>query len=110
MGVPVVDRNQTNPLACVDYERFTGALRNGWLWHTADPGLARHALNAVAKAIDANKTRFDRPASSRFGSEEQRRARWIDALIAAAMVHTTASAEFYNDDDDDNKEILVAWA
>jgi phage terminase large subunit-like protein len=90
LGCEVVDRQQTNPLAAIDYSRFTEALRSGWLKHTGDPGLTRHVLNAVARTLPYGDTRFDRPARSRAGSMQDRRV--IDALTAASMVHSTATA------------------
>lgn len=89
LGCEVVDRAQTNSFAVMDYERFMEALRNGWLHHTGDPGLARHVLNAVARQLPRGDIRFDRPARSRNASGQDRRV--IDALTAAAMVHTSAA-------------------
>ena len=91
LGCEVVDRQQTNAFAVMDYQRFTEALRNGWLKHTGDPGLSRHVLNAVARPLPGGDTRFDRPSATRRGAGQDRRV--IDALTAASMVHTTASAE-----------------
>jgi phage terminase large subunit-like protein len=87
LGCRVVDRTQGNAMQVVDYDRFMAALRNGWLHHSGDPGLSRHALNAIARVLPQGDTRFDRPHASRFGSQ---RGREIDALVAAAMVHTVA--------------------
>ena len=42
----VIDRQQTNPFAVEDYDRFMEALRNGWLQHAGDADLTSHALNA----------------------------------------------------------------
>jgi ABC-type phosphate/phosphonate transport system substrate-binding protein len=50
MGVTVVDRQQTNKMACEDYEAVMEGLRNGTLKHVADVGLRSHALNAIAQA------------------------------------------------------------
>lgn len=93
LSIPVVDRQQTNPLAALDYSRFTEALREGWLLHDGDPGLRRHVLNAVARVLPLGDTRFDRPVSSQRAASEQPR-RVIDALTAASMVHSVAVAEF----------------
>jgi phage terminase large subunit-like protein len=90
LGCRVVDRTQGNAMQVVDYDRFMAALRNGWLHHSGDPGLSRHALNAIARVLPQGDTRFDRPHVSRFGSQ---RGREIDALVAAAMVHTVACEE-----------------
>lgn len=90
LGCEVVDRAQTNQFAVMDFDRFMEALRNGWLKHTGDPGLARHVLNAIARVLPGGDSRFDRPSRRRHGAGQDRRV--IDALTAAAMVHTTASA------------------
>lgn len=109
LGAEVVDRAQGNAFQALDYERFTEALRHGWLRHSGDPALTRHALNAVAQSLPSGKTRFARPSTSRSGSTELQRRRWIDALVAGAMVHTTAAADF-DAEPEPPKEPLVAWA
>lgn len=90
IGAVVIDRQQTNPLAVQDYEAFMEGLRNGWLKHSGDRELTQHALNAIARATSWGNTRFDRPSQSRLGQEQERRV--IDALTAAAMVHSQAVA------------------
>jgi phage terminase large subunit-like protein len=92
LGAEVVDRSQGNVLAAMDYARFMEALREGWLWHSGDPGLTQHALNAVARLLPNGDAKFERPKESRTVRDELQRRRVIDALIAAAMVHTTAAA------------------
>jgi hypothetical protein len=92
MGAEVVDRAQTVPLQVLDYARFMEALRYGWLRHAGDVGLTSHALNAGAQVLPGGDTRFVRIKSSRTVSIAEQRRRSIDALVAAAMVHTTASA------------------
>jgi phage terminase large subunit-like protein len=89
----VVDRKQTNSLAVLDYFRFMEALREGWLHHTGDPGLTSHALNAIAVVLPGGDTKFYRPKESRTVNQTLSRLRVIDALVAAAMVHSTAAAE-----------------
>jgi phage terminase large subunit-like protein len=84
----VVDRSQQNSFKALDYARFMEALRNGWLRHTGDPGLRMHVMNAVAKQLPGGDIVFDRPASTRARTLQPRRV--IDALVAAAMVHTAA--------------------
>jgi len=96
---------QGNALACLDYARFMEALREGWLWHSGDPGLTSHALNAVARLLPQGDTKFERPKESRTVRDELARRRVIDALIAAAMVHTTAAAKFLH-----NSGPAFAWA
>lgn len=85
-GAVVIDRSQGNEMQTQDYERFMEALRNGWLYHTGDPVLRQHALNAVARALPNGKARFDREKPNRKSEDQDRRV--IDALTAAAMVHS----------------------
>jgi phage terminase large subunit-like protein len=92
LGAEVVARTQSRPLAVMDYARFMEALREGWLKHSGDVGLTRHALNAVAQMLPGGDFFFARPREARKVSESLRRARVIDALVAAAMVHTSAAA------------------
>lgn len=87
-GARVIDRAQTNQFACQDYDRFMEALREGWLFHAGDKGLTQHALNAVARLLPGGDARFDRPVKSRMASAQDTRV--IDALTAAAMVHSHA--------------------
>ena len=91
LGAEVIDRQQTSVLAAVDYERFMEALRLGWLRHAGDAGLRRHALNAVARLLPGGQARFDRADRNRATGQGERKV--IDALVAAAMVHTAASAD-----------------
>ena len=88
LDLMVVDRAQTTKPQAEDYDRFTEALRNGWLHHTGDLGLKRHALNAVAYLLPDGGAKFRRPSETRQGGNQD--ARVIDALIAAAMVHSYA--------------------
>lgn len=64
----------------------------GWLRHCGDPGLTQHVLNAVARLLPQGDAKFERPKESRTVRDELARRRVIDALIAAAMVHTSAAA------------------
>ncbi len=82
----VIDRQQTNAMACMDYARFMEALRSGWLRHTGDLGLKTHALNAIARVLPGGDARFDRTATNRRSPEQNRRV--IDALTAASMAHS----------------------
>jgi phage terminase large subunit-like protein len=91
IGAVVVDVPQTNAGAVKDFERFMEALRNGWLKHSGDAALTKHALNAIARTLPFGDSRFDRPARSRLGQEQERRV--IDALVAAAMVNSVALAQ-----------------
>lgn len=86
-GLDVVYRAQSSKPASEDYERFMAALRQGWLRHSGDEGLRNHALNATMKLLPDGGARFARSSESRSGNN---RARVIDALVAAAMVHSVA--------------------
>lgn len=85
LGITVIDRAQTNKLACADYEAFMDGLRNATLKHTGDPMLRAHVLNAIARRLPGGDRRFDRPTASRRSVGQQDR-RVIDGLTAAAMV------------------------
>lgn len=84
LNVRVVDRGQTNVPAVQDYAAFMEGLRNGTLKHTGHLGLREHVLNAIARRLPGGDYRFDRPSTSRWAPEQDRRV--IDALTAAAMV------------------------
>ena len=85
LGVTVIDRGQSNKLACADYEAFMDGLRNGTLKHTGDGALRAHVLHAIARRLPGGDHRFDRPSQARTNVRAQDR-RVIDALTAAAMV------------------------
>jgi phage terminase large subunit-like protein len=89
LGLTVVDRAQTNAPLTEDYERFMEALRQGWIRHSNDAAFRRHALNAVARLLPGGGARFDRPVASRSSAAKQD-SRVVDALSAAAMVHSYA--------------------
>jgi phage terminase large subunit-like protein len=91
-GCEVVDRGQNNKFACEDYEFFMEALRQGWIKHDGNKDLTRHALNAISRQATYGDLRFDRPSASRSDRQKQD-MRVIDALTAAAMVHTSAAIE-----------------
>jgi phage terminase large subunit-like protein len=88
----IVERGATNPAAQADYASFMEALRLGWLRHQGDEDLTTHALNAVAQLLPGGGARFARPVMSRRAASLQDQ-RVIDALIAAAMVHSVATVE-----------------
>ena len=88
-GISVMERGTGLPAQAVDYVRFMEALRNGWLTHSGDAGLTRHALNAIARMLPRGDYVFERPLASRKAQDQHRRR--IDALDAAAMVHSVAS-------------------
>lgn len=89
LEVEVIDWPQTIPAQVGEYNAFMEALRNGWLKHTGDPMLTRHALNAIARVQRGGDAIFERPVQSRRNRDEQDR-RVIDALKAAAMAHRVA--------------------
>jgi phage terminase large subunit-like protein len=92
LGCDVVERGQSNKFAVRDFSLFMEALREGWLRHTGCPDLKRHALNAMQRILPQGDSRFERPHTSR-GDMTRQDQRVIDALVAAAMVHTSAAAE-----------------
>jgi phage terminase large subunit-like protein len=98
LGAVVVDRGTGNADAVVDYASFMEALRMGWLKHTGDLGLKRHALNAVARVLPLGDPRFWRSSTTRQGGNRvdvhgAQERRVIDALTAAAMVHAIAAGQ-----------------
>lgn len=100
LGCEVIERQQTLPLQALDFSRFMEGLRQRWLWHTGHPAMTRHALNAVARELPRGDAVFERPHRGRAASEQDRRV--IDALDAAAMVHSTLCAEL-------DKPVASGW-
>lgn len=90
LGVDVVAHSQTDGPMALAAERFNEALREGWLKHPRDPEFTRHVLNATEKLLRNGQTKFERPSKSRDKSKQDQRV--IDALDAAAMVHSVAVA------------------
>jgi hypothetical protein len=74
------------------------------LRHTGDINLKRHALNAVSYLLPDGGAKFRRPSETRVGGNQD--ARVIDALVAAAMVHSYA-VELYSAP---SMNPMVAWA
>jgi phage terminase large subunit-like protein len=103
IGCESIEVGQGNAPMGLAYERFMEGLRCGQLVHTRDPVLTRHVLNAIAKPIPLGGARFDRVSRSRHGGVEDMRV--IDALIAAAMVHSVCVAP--NDNPVPRFEVLV---
>lgn len=97
LGAEVVDRTQSNALAALDYERWMDAMRAGYLWHLADPDLTKHVLNAIARSLPNDKTRFDRPVRARTNTGTVQDLRVIDGLTAASQVHGVWAAELAGD-------------
>jgi len=94
LGAEVVDRTQSDSFAALDYAYFMEGLREGWIQHQGDVDLTAHALNAIAQELPSGKVRFQRPKEGRQVRTQLRRRRVIDALTAAAMVHTACAAEW----------------
>ena len=90
IGATVVDWPQSIPVKTKDFERFMEALRQGWLKHSGDEAMTRHALNAIARVLPRGDAVFERPAQSRTSSTQDRRV--IDGLVAAAMSITPLSS------------------
>lgn len=88
LHVEVAQHLQTHAPMALAYERFIEAVRNQRLVHPFDGEFTEHVLNAVAKPLPDGRARFDRASSSRAQAGQRRRV--IDALIAAAMVHSVA--------------------
>jgi phage terminase large subunit-like protein len=101
-GLDVVAYSHATTPMCLAYERFMGALREGWIKHTGDPDFTRHVLNAIAQLLPDGRVRFNRASSSRAAVMQAQRV-W-DALDAAQMVHAIAATE-----DTTPKEPLIAW-
>jgi phage terminase large subunit-like protein len=100
--VTVLDRPQSNVPQCEDYECFMQGIRTGILKHTGDRGLRKHVMNAIARKLPGDRTRFDRPSQSR--AKRKQEVRVIDALTAAAMANW--HLDQYEEEDGD---LLVAW-
>jgi phage terminase large subunit-like protein len=96
LEVIVIERSRTNVPAAQDYENFMEGLREGWIKHTGHREFRRQAMNAVARKLDGDRKRFDRPIRSRSNAKEQDR-RVIDSLDAASMINTVALSEVHED-------------
>jgi hypothetical protein len=90
LGATVIERGTGNAHAALDYEKFMEALRKRWLKHRSNPELTKHALNAIARVLPDGRAKFERPSQTRQGGDQELRV--IDALVAAAMVHTVATS------------------
>jgi phage terminase large subunit-like protein len=89
LGVEVVSHSQKNQPMSLAAARFMETLRDGTQKHVQDPDFTRHVLNAVAYEMPDGTFKFMRPSSSRMSTDESPR-REIDALIAGAMVLSSA--------------------
>jgi phage terminase large subunit-like protein len=90
-GCIVIDREQTNDWATRDYDAFMEGIRERWIFHTGDRTFRRHALDAIRSRLSGDRYRFDRPRTQRKSVSRQKRI-VIDALTAAAMVHSTLAS------------------
>lgn len=88
IGATVIEHAETTPQHVQDYADFMEGLRSGFLKHAGDADLTKHALNAIARVMPLGDARFDRVSNTRQGGDQERRV--IDALTAAAMVHSAA--------------------
>jgi phage terminase large subunit-like protein len=88
LGAEVVEHPQGLPMQVKIFNSFMEALRQGWLFHTGDPELRRHVMNAIARMLPRGDSVFERQVASRYTNQERR---VIDALDAAAMVHYVAA-------------------
>jgi phage terminase large subunit-like protein len=88
LGCEVIEASQSNGAAARAFELFMAGLRSGELWHSGDPGLTTHVLNAIARGLPMGDFRFDRPNDGRDSPDQPRRV--IDALTAASMVNAAA--------------------
>jgi len=86
--ITVIDRSQKNAEQSNDYELFMQGIRKRWIQHTGHPVFRRHALNAISRRLEGDKNRFDRPSTSRNTKAGRQERRVIDALTAAAMIHS----------------------
>jgi phage terminase large subunit-like protein len=105
LGLTVIYRAQSAKPQGEDYERCMSALRNGWLRHSGDPALRQHALNAVARLLPNGGAKFGRISETRQGGNQD--ARVIDALVAAAMVHSVMADESTGSVYDDRGLIVI---
>jgi phage terminase large subunit-like protein len=104
LGATVIEYSQKIPSQVIAYAKFMEALREGWLKHTGDVGLTRHVLNANARVLPGGDIVFARPKESRTTSQMEQERREIDALVAAAMVHSAAALQT------EPAVPLVSWA
>lgn len=89
-GIEVIEWSQGDVQQAKDYDAFMEGLRGGPLRHSADAALTEHAMNAIAKELPGKRHKFERKSTSRSAKKQDRRV--IDALDAAAMVHSAAAA------------------
>jgi phage terminase large subunit-like protein len=91
LGIEVVSHSQKNAPMSLAAARFMETLRDGTQKHVHDPDFTRHVLNAVVYEMPDGTFKFVRPVVSRASQEEAPR-REVDALIAGAMVLSSAIA------------------
>lgn len=88
LGFEVIAHSQKPAPMALAAERFYASVREKTIRHPRDATLSRHVMNAVKKStVDG---------SWRFVKETKQSSKHIDALIAAAMVHSVAIGERLN--------------
>lgn len=90
LGFDVVAHSQKPAPMALAAERFSAAVRERKLRHPRDDTFTRHVLNGHVKTTDDGRWRFVK--------ETKQSSKHIDALIAAAMVHSVAVGEANADD------------
>jgi phage terminase large subunit-like protein len=90
LGFDVIAHSQKPAPMALAAERFSAAVRERKLCHPGDAVLTRHVLNAHSKSTEDGRWRFVK--------ESKQSSKHIDALIAAAMVHSVAVGEALTDD------------
>lgn len=93
LGARVVAHSQADVAMALAYSRWMEGMRLGWHAYPDDPEFRQHALNAIARLISQDRTRFDRPRGARNASSNTQERRVWDALTAASMVHSVAVGE-----------------
>jgi phage terminase large subunit-like protein len=102
--IEFIEHSQDNAPMSQGAARIDEAIRNGWLVHDGDRALRAHVLNAVRKAIGAEKYRFDRP---RDAQGEKRKRYPIDLFTALIMGHNVAVDELDSESVYENRALLV---
>lgn len=94
IGAQVITHSQAHTAMCLAYERWMEAMRLGWHVYPDHAEFKQHAMNAVARLLPGDQTRFDRPAGARNTRTKTTQDRRVwDALTAASMVHSVAVGE-----------------
>lgn len=97
LGLELVAHSQKPMPMALAAERFYAAVREQTIRHPSDATFTRHVLNAHRRSTVDGRWSFVK--------ETKQSKKHIDALIAAAMVHSVAIAEGTA-----GSEPLIAWA